>query len=183
MIRPTVLIAPGLGNSGPQHWQSLWQAKGNFRRLQQDDWNNPDRESWINAMERAVSDAPPPAVLVAHSLACIAAVHWSTRPGMSARKIASALLVAPADVEADTAPPVIGGFAPIPLRSLPFPATVVASRTDPYCSFERARVFATRWGAGFVDAGNAGHINVESGHGDWPEGRHVLDIILGRVRV
>ncbi|MBI3453231.1 MAG: alpha/beta hydrolase, partial [Rhodospirillales bacterium] len=25
MVDPTVLIVPGLGNSGPGHWQSLWE--------------------------------------------------------------------------------------------------------------------------------------------------------------
>ena len=40
---------------------------------------------------------------------------------------------------------------------------------------ERARVIANLWEASFVDAGDAGHLNVASGHGAWPEGRLLLD--------
>ena len=50
------------------------------------------------------------------------------------------------------------------------PAHLVASRNDPYCDYQRAEDLAGAWGATFQDAGEAGHINVESGHGPWPEG-------------
>ena len=49
----------------------------------------------------------------------------------------------------------------------------MASRNDPYCEFERARLFAYAWGAQFMDYGDCGHINADSGLASWPEG-HVL---------
>ena len=73
------------------------------------------------------------------------------------------------------------GFAPIPAAPLPFPATVVASRNDPYVAFERARAFATAWGAELVDLGDAGHINASSGLGDWAEGRALLAALVARA--
>ena len=50
---------------------------------------------------------------------------------------------------------------------------LLASRNDPYCEFERARLFAYAWGAQFMDYGDCGHINADSGLASWPEG-HVL---------
>ena len=64
-------------------------------------------------------------------------------------------------------------WSPIPLQALPFPSVLVASRNDPYCSYERARLFAHAWGSQFMDYGSSGHINAESGLASWPEG-HVL---------
>jgi hypothetical protein len=62
----------------------------------------------------------------------------------------------------------------MPRRRLGFPSVVVASRNDPYVTLERARQFADAWGGRFVDIGDAGHINSESGLGDWPLGFTLL---------
>ena len=37
---------------------------------------------------------------------------------------------------------------------------------------------AADWGARFIDAGPGGHLNGESGLGDWPEGRKLLTDFL-----
>ena len=38
------LIIPGLGGSGPVHWQTRWQEKlSTARRVEQADWDRPDR--------------------------------------------------------------------------------------------------------------------------------------------
>ena len=81
-----------------------------------------------------------------------------------------ALLVAPGDVERPDLAAQIHGWAPIARQPLPFPALLVGSRNDPYCSLERAEALAQAWGARFVDYGERGHINAESGLGDWAEG-------------
>ncbi|HUG60850.1 MAG TPA: alpha/beta hydrolase, partial [Methylomirabilota bacterium] len=51
----------------------------------------------------------------------------------------------------------------------------------PYCRFDVADDLAAAWGAVFVDAGDAGHINAESGHGPWPEGLTRFATLLSRV--
>lgn len=39
-----VLIIPGWGDSGPTHWQTLWErANPAFRRVVQRDWEYPVR--------------------------------------------------------------------------------------------------------------------------------------------
>lgn len=167
------LILPGLGNSGPQHWQSVWEAAdADFLRVEQKDWDNPSRADWIIAITAAVR-ANPGAVLVAHSLACAALAHTvAAHPDLP---IAGALLVAPADVDSPAhTPDEVRSFAPMPMNRLRFPALVVASSDDPYVSLERAKAFAVAWGADFHGIGAFGHINSASNLGDWPTGKQLL---------
>jgi excisionase family DNA binding protein len=174
----TTLYLPGLGNSGAGHWQTLWEEDDpDGRRVVQDEWDEPDPVAWRARLEEAVRAAEPPVVLVAHSLGCALTAHWA-RDG-STEKVAAALLVSPPDVDAaELTVPEIYPFAPMPLERLPFPAIVVASSDDPYVRIARAREFARAWGADLVEVGAAGHINADSGHGEWPEGQ----ILLERLR-
>lgn len=166
-------MVPGLGGSGPVHWQSLWQARlPNARRVEQADWDRPDRAGWIARLDAAITQAEPPPILVAHSLSCALLACWAAS---HARPIHAALLVAPADIESDNhTPPEAHVFRPLPMKRLPFPTIVVASRDDPYVAFERAMAMAMAWGAELADAGNAGHINSAAGFGEWPEGARLL---------
>jgi uncharacterized protein len=169
-----VLILPGLGDSGPQHWQTLWQRSDpRMRRVEQHDWQAPRLDAWCETLERAVGASAEPTFLVAHSLGCALVAHWSART--RTRCVRGALLVAPADVESPRhTPDCARNFAPLPRDSLGFPSVLVASRDDPYMSFARARALASAWGAQLVDAGARGHLNAESGLGTWPEGFSLL---------
>lgn len=173
-----ILIVPGWSNSGPDHWQSRWaRAFKTAHRVQQDDWLQPDRDAWVGRIIEAVVASTRPVVLVAHSLGVAAVAHAGQR--MPKGFLSGAFLVAPADVDnAASWPETHGqtfnvdesGFAPLPLDPLPFPAVLVASTNDPFCALGRARQLASAWGATFVDGGESGHINSDSGHGPWPEG-------------
>ena len=177
---PLILMIPGWMNSGPDHWQSLWEAAHpTCRRVHQRDWDLPTVADWVAGLDDAIRAAPTPPVLVAHSLGCITVAHWAA--GHSGAKAAAAFLVAPADVEQADTPAPLRRFAPIPLRPLPFPTMVVASRDDPYATFDRAEVLARAWGADLVDAGMAGHLNTVAGFGQWPAGEELLRGLLGRV--
>jgi predicted alpha/beta hydrolase family esterase len=169
-----VLTLAGLWNSGPQHWQTLWENKHPDRqRVPHRDWTNPECHEWVAELDAAIaaSDAGPP-ILVAHSLACALVAHWAASD--SALRVAGALLVAPSDVAAPSYPKEAKGFAPMPMHKLPFPSIVVASSNDEYVTLERAREFADAWGSRFVEIGPAGHINGASGYGPWPEGEMML---------
>ncbi|HEV7507698.1 MAG TPA: alpha/beta fold hydrolase [Thermoanaerobaculia bacterium] len=171
-----VLIVPGLWNSGPQHWQSVWSAaEPGFRRVEQTEWESPARTDWVAALEAAVADAGPQVVIAAHSLGCVTVAHWAAETGL---KVRGALLVAPSDVDALIYPKGPTGFRPMPMAMLPFPSILVASEDDPWIKPSRARQVAEAWGSRFVSAGAAGHLNTESGHGPWPDGRRLLDEIL-----
>ncbi|MGQ3671939.1 RBBP9/YdeN family alpha/beta hydrolase [Xanthobacter sp. TB0136] len=169
----TILIAPGWNDSGPDHWQSRWQEKlSTARRVEQKDFSRPDLADWTDQLVKAVEAAPRPVVLVAHSLGTTTLLHAAPRLriGKGAGQLAGAFLVAPPDLDCATTDPALSAFAPVPMQKLPCPAVVVASRTDPFCSYERAQAFAAAWGAALVDAGDAGHINPPAGFGPWPEG-------------
>jgi predicted alpha/beta hydrolase family esterase len=169
-----VLVLAGLWNSGPQHWQTLWEKKHpGWTRAPHRDWNNPVCHEWVAELDAAIAESESgPPILVAHSLACILVAQWAASG--SALKIAGAFLVAPSDVDAPSYPKEASGFGPMPLQKLPFPSIVVASSNDEYVSLERARAFAAAWGSKFVEIGEAGHINGASGYGDWPEGEKML---------
>jgi hypothetical protein len=164
-----ILIIPGLGNSGPDHWQSRWEAKlSSARRVAQADWEHPSFEDWTQRIAAAIDAAQKPVILIAHSLGVIASVHATAKLG---DKIAGGFLVAPPSERAMTAIPAIDSrFAPIPTAPLPFPSVLVASRDDPYSSFGEAEDLAYAWGSAHADAGFSGHINIKSGYGPWPEG-------------
>jgi uncharacterized protein len=170
------LIIPGLGNSGPEHWQTYFEESGpQFHRIQQEEWDAPSCESWVQRIEEEVQKFDlSEVVLIGHSLGCTAIAHWAKRLG---KTIKGALLVAPSDIENPvyTFPAV--GFSPIPLERIPFPTMVVASTDDPWVSFERASFFASTWGSEFVSLGPAGHINVASGHTKWDEGLELLKLL------
>lgn len=163
----TTLLVPGLDGSPPAHWQGWWAARDRRARMViQDDFAAPDPVSWELRLAAAIHDAPG-AIIVAHSLGAILAARVAARwPQL---RIGGALLVAPADVDVPRDAR-IACFGPAPRRPLAFPATVAASRNDPWIDLGRARALAEDWSAGFVDLGEAGHVNVESGHGPWAEG-------------
>ncbi len=178
---PICLIVPGLGNSGPGHWQSIWEReRADCRRIELGRWNDPLRNLWISRLDQAVTTAPSPVVLVAHSLGCLAVAWWAALLGGSALgPVQGALLVAPPDPDRSNVDPRIARFAPVPARPLPFPAIVVASRTDPYASFARSRAMARNWLADLVDMGRSGHLNAESRLGSWQDGQALLQKLLG----
>ena len=167
-----VLVLPGWENSGPLHWQSLWEQRHGYARVDQHDWHRPLRGDWIARLEEVVLTCDEPAVLVGHSLGCILTAAWAAH-SKNAHRVKAALLVAPGDVERPDVREQIPSWSPIELQVLPFASVLLASRDDPYCAFERARLFAHAWGSQFMDYGPCGHINADSGLASWPEG-HVL---------
>ena len=180
---PLCLTLPGLDCSGPEHWQSLWERdRPGVERADLGCWSQPSRNLWIARLERAIAQARGPVVLVAHSLSCHLVAWWASLAGEgAARPVAGALLVAPPDLDRVSVDRRLSDFAPSPRVVLPFPTIVVASRNDPWCSFERAREMAGNWLAAFCDAGDVGHINGLSQLGSWPDGQRVLDRLLDHV--
>lgn len=176
-----ILIIPGLGNSGPDHWQTRWERKlPTARRVEQADWDEPDRRGWAERIRDAVEASTRPVVLVAHSLGCVAVAHAAEL--LPRGKVRGAFLVAPADTARDDMPASVSrSFDAVPADPLPFPSMLVASRNDPYCDFQRADDIAASWGSLLIDAGEAGHLNVASGHGPWPEGLTRFATLLSRI--
>ena len=171
------LIQPGWQNSGPHHWQTLWEAQLGHAvtRVQQLDWMVPERSAWTASLEQAIRRTPAPVVILAHSIGCLAAIF-----AIAAAPVAAVVLVAPADAERSGAPGTLHTFTPIPMTPLSLPALVVASDSDPYCTLERAEAFAQAWKADLEVVSGGGHINAETGFGPWTDGWLMVGAWLDR---
>ncbi len=175
-----ILIAPGLGNSGPGHWQRRWADRmATARIIEQDNWDHPVVADWVDRIHREIMLSTRPVVLIGHSLA-VAAIVLTARQ-LADTKVRGAFLVSPPDFDSGALPETARPFKP-PTDPLPFPSMVVASTTDPLVSVDRARGFAADWGSAFKLAGDAGHINAASGHGPWPEGLLMFAELMKRLR-
>ncbi|MEV4779755.1 RBBP9/YdeN family alpha/beta hydrolase [Burkholderia sp. LMU1-1-1.1] len=174
-----VLIAPGLHNSGPDHWQSRWQRLfPAFERVEQEDWEAPDLARWSARVDRlrhtrTKLDDPRPILIVAHSFGSLATVHSVARDPSG---VAGVLLVAPAD------PDKFDVADQLPKLALPVPSIMIGSTNDPWMAAPRAALWAERWRSQFIDGGRLGHINAESGLGDWPEGLQILYFLIDKVQ-
>jgi predicted alpha/beta hydrolase family esterase len=170
-----VLIVPGLRGSGPAHWQTWLQAHWRDAvRVQQRDWAEPDLARWSQRIAETLDGEPAgPWVAVAHSFGCLAlAHHLAHRPG---RGIEAALLVAPAE------PDRFAAADRLPHHALGVPAAMIASDTDPWMHVDSAVRWARRWNARFTSLGDAGHINVDSGHGPLPEALEQTRALMKRA--
>lgn len=167
------LLLPGWQNSGPTHWQSRWEVLHGAVRVQQHDWMRPLRGDWLIQLEEAVWASPCPVVLIAHSLGCIQTAAWASI-SQQTHRVRAAFLVAPGDVEQADVRPALPTWQPIVMQPLPFRSVLLGSHDDPYCSLMRAQQLAQRWGSRFIDMGHGGHLNAESGLGDWPQGWAML---------
>ncbi|MCZ8137473.1 MAG: alpha/beta hydrolase [Porphyrobacter sp.] len=181
---PLILIIPGLNNSNEQHWQSRWESQiPDCERVDLGMWDDPHRNTWVNKLNLAVHRAGRPVILVAHSLGCLAATWWAENEQPAyGNPVVGALLVAPPDVERAGVDARLARFAPAQRAKLPFPAFLAASENDPYCSLRVARGLASDWGATFAYAGSIGHINADSGIGDWDFGQLLLAQLLREHR-
>lgn len=171
-----VLIAPGLHNSGPGHWQSRWQLHNpSFERVRQEDWAQPDLARWASRIDhhRQHGHDARPVLIVAHSFGALATVHSVARDPAG---VAGVLLVAPAD------PDKFKVASQLPQQALPVPSIVVGSRNDPWMTLEKASSWAQRWQSVLVDAGALGHINAESNLGDWPQGLETLYFLAEKAQ-
>lgn len=172
---PRLLVVPGLNDSGPGHWQSWLQAQHrDALRVKQRNWAEPDLERWAERITHTVAQGGSRRfVAVAHSFGCLAlAQHLAQRPDSP---VVAALLVAPAE------PDRFGIAGRLPPQRLPRSTTVVASDTDPWMKPASARRWAQRWGSHYVNLGDVGHINVESGHGPLPLASRWVQAALQRA--
>lgn len=175
-----IIIIPGYGGAGPDHWQSRWARRMPTARLvKQKDWDAPDPDDWSDAIVAAVDAATLPVVLVAQGAGALTVARAG--PRLSGH-VAGAFLVTPIDPDHPDLPEAARVFAPVSTEPLPFPSFVIASRNNPYCRYETAEDMAYAWGARIFDAGEAGTIDTASDHGPWPEGLMVFARFLSQLK-
>lgn len=170
-----LLIVPGYRGSGPAHWQTWLESRvPGSKRITGIDWNVPSLPRWAEQIGRALDAATAPVWVVSHSFGSLAsAVAIAQQPS----KIAGAIFVAPADPQRFTIDGVRDSserYAAesisklLPQGNLRINGLLVASENDPWLSLDGARTLALRWHLPLLNAGQAGHINTDSGFGPWP---------------
>lgn len=169
-----VLIVPGYHGSGNAHWQTWLERQiHTAKRVSGIHWDQPIVHDWTKAIIDELEASSHKTVIIAHSFGCLAsAMAITSRPD----HVAGAILVAPAD------PQRFGLFGArkghlanhpsiaeqLPNGSLNVPGLVIGSRNDRWMKLQHAYAWSQRWNLEFHDAGEAGHINVDSGFGPWP---------------
>jgi hypothetical protein len=172
---PTLVI-PGWHGSGEGHWQTwleeqLRTAGRETRRPAFADLERPELPDWLAALRSTVADLSPDAFdVVAHSLGAILWLHHSVATGDSPRP-ARVLLVAP---PSPTMPiEECAEFFPPPLdvdtvRHAADGTVLVAGDDDPYLPEGIAAAYGLPLKIATTIVPNGGHLNVESGYGEWP---------------
>lgn len=169
------VIVPGVGGSEYAHWQSWLQRQlMSCSRVQQQDWNTPILQTWIDTFVDTVGSIQDDIQIVAHSFGCLTTVAaLSQHPALN-QKIKNLILVAPAN-------PARFGEAGFARQShqdyqhyfhqlkITVPTTLLISENDPWLSFEDANFLAQAWKLNPINLGQVGHINVASGFGPFPE--------------
>jgi predicted alpha/beta hydrolase family esterase len=164
-----ILFLPDGATPPSDHWQFRWQQKLSTGRMVAPKAHHaPERLAWVEAIARAEAGDSRPLVLVGHGHGIFAAIAALPQLG---QRVAGAFFAAPHDLAGNASLMSSPHGWPAQLRTrLPFPVMVVGSRNDPACSYAAAEALAAEWGALMLDAGEAGHIDSESGYGPWPEG-------------
>jgi predicted alpha/beta hydrolase family esterase len=172
---PPLLIVPGYRGSGPDHWQTWLQHHvAGATRVDGIDWEAPVLAVWAGQVRDALARASRPVRIFAHSFGCLAAVVAAAdRP----EQVAELILAAPADPARFD----FTGLKPegvrtaawclasaLPTRPLNVSGCILASRNDPWLSYDKAVDLAARWRLVLHDVGAAGHINPDAGYGPWP---------------
>ena len=181
-MKTHIFTLPGWQGSGAQHWQIRWANLFGDQVVEQHDWMQPLRGDWITRLEDAVqnqlSQNPNQNIaFVAHSLGCHLLASWAAL-SPNVKHVAGALLVAPPDTARADFPPQMHSWRKPVLNKVSFLTTLVASSDDPFSSLSASEMLAQHWGANLINIGARGHINAESGLGDWPVGRALLQALI-----
>jgi uncharacterized protein len=177
-----VLIIPGLGGSGPDHWQTRWEDERlDCERVDQRNWDKPDPLDWLYTIDTAITKADCATVIVAHSLGCLAVSAWAALSTIDPEKPVAAMLVAPCDPCQLGVNPSIARFRQVSQQRLPIQSVLIASANDPYATLGRSGSFATIWGSQLIEAGELGHINAQSNLGAWRWGQDILDTLIAKL--
>ena len=154
----------------------------NIERVQQDNWDQPELDFWMARLSAQIDACKDDVILVAHSLGCALAVHWIFSHKSSVlhvKQVKGLFLVAVPNVRQTLFP--APSFSPMPEMRLPINSVLIASDNDPWCDIELSKYWGQCWGSEFHSLPKAGHINSESGLGNWEQGQMWLAQLMNRI--
>jgi len=165
-----VLLLHGWGGSDYPHWQS-WLAGElakdygcvNFLRFSNVD--EPKLDLWMREAKAALDDFRPDIVLC-HSLANTLWFHLSHQEKLS-HQIEKLYLVAPPSLRCEI--PELQEFFPVkvPTNLYAKKTLLITSTNDPYLTQTEAKALQKELDVPMKVIENGGHINAESGYGEW----------------
>ena len=184
-MKQVVLQLPGWQGSSPDHWQTHWQVLYGDERVEQLDWDRPLRGDWQIALQNHMWDVKTRHEsigdtesvyfwLIGHGLGCHLIRAWATY-SPHVNWVLGAFLVAPLVLSHQPRHACLKTWYPIDQTPLPFPSMMLTSLNDSLAPSDASRDLAKAWGSQHVELTDLGHINANSGLGDWPQGRAVFE--------
>jgi hypothetical protein len=177
-----VFTVPGINGSGSQHWQTIWELRYGYSRVKQNNWGRPVFADWKTGLIQTLNalGEKDRAVFVAHSLGCHLVVKCL--PLIKSR-VAGILLVAPPDLTSPVFTIDLTDFAGNHGVLPDVSGYLVYSENDPFASIAFSEKLSLELGLHAFNGGRLGHINADSGHGEWNEGHELLVQFLKSLRV
>ena len=164
-----VLLLHGWGGSDTPHWQS-WLAGeiakdyGNVNFFKFSNFDFPDKERWKKELLKELSNYKPD-VVICHSVANTLWFHVCNDENI--KNIKKLFLVAPPSLKCDIEE--LNSFFPlkIPKNLYADKSLLICSTNDPYMSLEEVTNLQKELNIEMKILENAGHINSDSGYGEW----------------
>jgi predicted alpha/beta hydrolase family esterase len=167
---PKTLLLHGWGGSDYPHWQSWLAGKlaneyGTISFPLLDNPHYPSKNRWLKLAKKNLKDFKPKTV-VCHSLGC---TLWFWLSQDKLETLEHLILVAPPSIHSDV--DTISTFFPFALPDTLYAKKIdfIVSDNDPYIRIDEAKDMAVKYGANLIILNNAGHINNESGFGEWEQ--------------
>jgi hypothetical protein len=165
-----VLLLHGWGGSNSPHWQSWLAAEiareyGSVSFLEFSDYDFPKLDVWKKELQKELETFKPD-IVICHSLANILWFHLCS--DASIEEVEKLFLVAPPSLECKIEE--LGSFFPLsaPKKLYAKETLLVSSTNDPYMTLLEAKELEKKLNIEMKILQNAGHINADSGFGEWP---------------
>jgi predicted alpha/beta hydrolase family esterase len=170
MMDKRVLILAGWGGSDFPHWQA-WLASelakdyGKVSFLRFSDFEFPNKNVWKNELIKEIGEFNPD-IVVCHSIANILWFHICNDEKI--KEIEKLYMVVPPSLSCDIKE--LKSFYPcsIPQNLYAKDALLITSTNDPYMSQDEAKELQNKLSVEMMVLQDAGHINTDSGYGEWP---------------
>jgi len=175
-----ILIISDAADAGGDYWQTRWEVKlSTAQKVILPAEDKPDLSKWADIITEIARNCARPIVVIAHSWGIPAVMYALPHLG---EKICGGFFVCPPDINgSDEKSERAADVRSYPHSPLPFPSIVIASRNDLSGNYEKTERLAAEWRSLFMDAGDSGHIDAESGYGPWPEGLMVFSQFLANL--
>jgi len=169
-VSKKVLLLHGWGGSDFPHWQS-WLASeiakeyGTVSFLKFSNFDFPDLEVWKKELKEELESFKPD-IVICHSLANTLWFHLCVDSKL--QEVEKLYLVAPPSF--NCAVEEIKSFFPLnlPTNTMAKETLLVSSTNDPYMTIDEAKELQKSLNIKMIVLDNAGHINTDSGYGEWP---------------